>query len=93
MKAIKVGVGAVRYVVLNCDKMFTIDNQSWLPIHYYVVQNCVRILIFIFLDKVFKGSSNDNLTKVIKKSLKISGGLPRNKLYNRTMSFSLVKFN
>jgi hypothetical protein len=75
MKAIKVGVGVVWYVALNCDEMFTIDNQSWLLDHYYVVQNWVRILILISLDKVFEGSNSDNPTKVIRKALIIGGGL------------------
>jgi hypothetical protein len=93
MRAIKVAMGVVRYVVLNCDEMFTIDNQSWLLDHYYVVQNWVRILTLIFLDKVFEGLSSDNPTKVIRKALIIGGGLQRNELYNKTMSFLIVKFN
>jgi len=32
-------VGVVQYVALNCDEVFTIDNQSWLFVHYDVVHN------------------------------------------------------
>jgi formyltetrahydrofolate hydrolase len=37
MRAIKVVVQAAHYVVLSCDEVSTINNQSWMSIHYYVV--------------------------------------------------------
>jgi hypothetical protein len=45
MEATKATMGAVWYVVLNYDEVFIVDNQSWLFVHCYVVQNWVRILI------------------------------------------------
>jgi len=39
MKATKVVVGVAQYVVISCDDVSTVDNQSWLFIHCYVVQN------------------------------------------------------
>jgi len=63
MHAIRVRV--VHYVALNYDEVFTLDNHSWLFVHYYVVENWVRILILIFLDRVVEGSWPNNLTKVI----------------------------
>jgi hypothetical protein len=27
------------YVILNCDEFYIVNNQSWLSIHYYVVQS------------------------------------------------------
>jgi hypothetical protein len=77
MKATRGLVGVAQYVVLSCDEVSTIDNQSWLSIHYYVLQNWVRIPILIFLDRVLKGSGSDNLTKVIIEALTIGGELPR----------------
>jgi hypothetical protein len=44
---------------------------------YFVVQNWVKIVILISLDKVLEGLGNDNLTKVIMEALTIGGGLPR----------------
>jgi hypothetical protein len=38
------------YVALNYDEIFTLDNQSWLFVHYYVMENWVKILILISLD-------------------------------------------
>jgi len=39
MRATMGVMGVAQYVVLSCDEVFTIDNQSWLSIHYYVLQN------------------------------------------------------
>ncbi len=33
MRTTKVVVGVVQYVVINCDEVFTIDNQYWLSVH------------------------------------------------------------
>jgi hypothetical protein len=77
MEATKATMGVVWYVVLSCDEVFIVDNQFWLSIHCYVVQNWVRILILTSLDRVFESSSSDNLTKVIMEALTIGGGLLR----------------
>jgi len=60
MEATKATMGAIRYVVLSYDEVFIVDNQSWLFVHCYVVQNWVRILILVSLDIMFEGSSSDN---------------------------------
>ncbi len=41
-----------------------LNNQSWLSIHYYVVQNWVRIPILISLDNVLEGFGNDNFNNM-----------------------------
>jgi hypothetical protein len=45
MEATKATMGATRYVTFSCDKVSTMDSQSWLHIHYYVMQTLVRIPI------------------------------------------------
>jgi hypothetical protein len=70
-------------------KVFTIDNQFWLSIHYYVVQNWVRIL----LDIMFEGSSSDNLTKVIMETFTIGGGLPRYQIAQKLICFGVDGVN
>jgi len=49
--------------------------------------NYVRILIIISLDRVFEGSSNGKLTKVIMEVLTIGGGLPRNQIAQKFICF------
>jgi hypothetical protein len=72
MKATRVVVQVAHYIALNCDEV------SIVVVHYYVVQNWVRIPILISLDKVVVSLGNNNLTKVIMEALMIDGGFPRN---------------
>ncbi len=87
MKGTKAIVGVVWYVVLSCDEVFTIDNQSWLFVHCYVVHNWVWIPIFIFLNRVLEGSSSENLTKVIMEMLTIGGGFIKNQITQKFICF------
>ncbi len=52
-----------------------------------MVQNWVRILILISLDKVLEGSNSDNLTKVIMQALTIGGELPRDQIAQKLIYF------
>jgi hypothetical protein len=81
MKATRVVIQTTHYGALNCDEVSTIDNQSWLSIHCYVVENWVRILNLISLDKVvatLQVHGSDNLIKVIMEALMIGGSLQQN---------------
>jgi hypothetical protein len=49
LEATQFAIGATQYLSLICDEVSTIDNQSWLSIHAYVVQNWLRILINYFV--------------------------------------------
>ncbi len=49
-KAIMVAMEVVWYVALICDDVFTVGNQSWLSIHYYVVGRC-KLWWFTFVMK------------------------------------------
>jgi hypothetical protein len=69
-------VQATHYIAFNYDKVFIFDNQLWLFIQYYVVENYVRIPIFIYLDWMVTRLKSDTLTKVIMEVLIIGGGLP-----------------
>jgi len=57
MKAIRAAIQASHYIALHCDEVSIIHNQSWLYIHYYVVEIWVRIPILISLNKMVVGSS------------------------------------
>jgi hypothetical protein len=60
---------------LSCDEVTTIDNQSWISMHSYVVQDWCQIYLLIFLEHVIEGGGAYNLTKVIMGALKEHGGL------------------
>ncbi len=76
MKVTRVVIQVAHYIALNYDEVSTIDNQSWLFVYYYIVENWVRIPILICLERVVAHSRSDNLTKVIMEALMIDGGLP-----------------
>jgi len=67
MKAIRAVLQITHYVAFNCDEVSTINNQSWLSIHCYVVENWVRIPILISLDRVvttLQVQGSENIIKV-----------------------------
>jgi hypothetical protein len=64
------------YIFFSYDKVFIFDNQLWLFIQHYVVENYIRIPIFIYLDWMVTRSKSDTLTKVIMEVLIIGGALP-----------------
>ncbi len=74
-------------------KVSTIDNQFWLSLHYYVVQNWVRIPILISLNMMLEGSSSDNLTKVIMEALTIGGGLQKYQIAQKLICFGVDGVN
>ncbi len=80
-------MGATRYVAFSCDEVSTVDNQSWLFVHCYVMHNWVRIRILISLDQVVEGLGSDNLTKVIMEALIIGGGVLRNQIVQKLICF------
>jgi hypothetical protein len=41
-------VASSKYLTLSCDEVTTIDNQSWISIHCYVVQDWCRLHVLIF---------------------------------------------
>jgi hypothetical protein len=90
MRATRVGVQTPHYIVLSYDEVSTVDNQSWLFVHYYVVQNWVRIFIIISLDRVL---GSDNLTKVIMETFMIGGSLPRNQIAQKLICFGVDGVN
>ncbi len=78
---------------ISCDEVSTLNNQSWLSIHYYVVENWARIPILISLDCVLEGSSSNNFTKVIMEALTTRGGMPRDYIASKLMSFGVDNVN
>jgi hypothetical protein len=64
-----------RFIFISCGEVTTIDNQSWISTHVYVVEGWKRLLFLLTLQQVLEGSNVDNLTKVIVAFLLIYGGL------------------
>ncbi len=51
-----------------------IDNQTWIWIHAYVVEVFRKTLILLNLKQITNGCTTNNLTNMIKISMKVFGG-------------------
>jgi hypothetical protein len=87
LRATRVEVGVVHYVAISRDEVSIVDNQSWLFVPYYIMQNYVRIPILISLDRMVEKLGIDNLTKVIMEALMIGGGFPRDQIAQKLICF------
>jgi len=71
------------FIFVNCDEVTTIENQSWLSIHVYVIEEWKRVLILLNLQHVVDGTTFDNLTALIGKNLMEFRGLSETNLANK----------
>ncbi len=62
----KVVIHNVNFIFVCCDEVTNIDNQSWILVHVYVVEDFKRIPILVNLQCVTKGASTNNLTTIIR---------------------------
>ncbi len=83
LEATKFAIGIAQYLSLTCDEVSIIDNQSWLLIHVYVVQNWLRISNFLSLEHVMVGLGANNLTLVFMQALIHQRGLTKELISNR----------
>ncbi len=58
-------VQKVRLISIFVDEVPTMDYQSWLGVHVYLVDGQKCNLVLLTLEQVVNGGTIDNLTKVI----------------------------
>jgi hypothetical protein len=61
----KVVVSGTKYLSLSGDKVITIDNQSWISIHAYVLVDWEQVPLLLRLELLMEGSNAAHITKVI----------------------------
>jgi hypothetical protein len=61
----KITIQITNYISINCDEMISIDNQSWISVHAYVVEDFKRTLISVNLEWVIEGCIMNNFTNMI----------------------------
>jgi hypothetical protein len=71
---------------LTYDEVSTIDNQNWLSIHAYMVQNWLQIPILLCLDEVAR-SSIDNLIQIFMQALMHEKGLTKDLIGKKLLTF------
>ena len=58
-------VNAAPYFSISCDEVTTLDNQYWISIHVYTIQDWRIMPMFLYLQRVAEGGGGDNITKMI----------------------------
>jgi hypothetical protein len=86
-------VASSKYLAISYDEVTIINNQSWVSIHCYVVQNWCHLPTLIFLEQVTKGGGFDNLTKVIMDVLKKHVGVSDIDVVAKLFSFGINGVN
>ncbi len=72
---VKEVIASSKYLALSFNEVTTIDNQSWISIHSYVVQDWCHIHVLISLEQVIERGGANNLIKVIMGALKKHCGI------------------
>jgi hypothetical protein len=60
MQSIKVVVQKVKYIIVGCDEVITI-NQSWCIVHAYIVDGFKKMPLLMNFERVLTKSTIDNL--------------------------------
>jgi hypothetical protein len=80
-------VKAANFISISCDEVTSVDNQSWLSLHAYIIKEWSWIPILLSLERVVKGADAGNLTRVIIQALLTVGGLIGESLSSKLICF------
>ncbi len=92
-KKVKKVIISFKYLALSCDEVITIDNQSWVSIHCYVVQGWCCLFLLIFREQVTKGKGLNNLIKILMDTLEKHGDVSNVGATTKLMSFNVDGVN
>jgi hypothetical protein len=79
-------LGAAKYIAVTCDEVTTVDNQFWLSIHAYTINNFYRSPILVSLERVLEGASSKALASAIVDALVVYVGLRSHDLVKKFVS-------
>jgi len=80
-------IQVAHFIAVTIDEITTVDNSSWLSIHVYIVQEWVRVLLLVSLQRMECSPNIDNLTKLIIESVRSGGGLDSEGIAQKLLSF------
>ena len=86
MSALKVIVQSARFVSISADEVTTVDNTSWIGVHVYAVNSWERVPYLLHLSLSDCGTV-DHVTDVIMHALLGEGGLTREQIAGKLVSF------
>jgi len=70
MKAIQ----CTKFITCSCNKVTTIDNDSWICVHVYMFQSWTKVPNLLSVECIVDGLGSNNLIEVIMVTLVKSGG-------------------
>jgi len=87
VEEIKNLIRAASFVAITVDEVTSVDNGSYLSVHCYTVNDWVRVPHMISLGRVDCAPNARNLTKLIIEAIKNGGGLDREMIASKLLSF------
>ena len=84
---VKFALQECQFFSLTCDEVTTVDCQTWISVHVYVVKDYVRVPLLLTLEQVIGGTGSDNLTRVLLDVLWEVGGLTREQIQEKLLCF------
>jgi hypothetical protein len=92
-KSLKVAIIGVSFISISYDQMISIDNQQWLLVHLYVLDNWVCTLLLLSMAKVINGSNVENIIKFVVQSLLQERSLGQTNIATKLVAFGLDGVN
>jgi hypothetical protein len=80
-------LSAAKYLAITCDEVTTVDNQSWISIHAYCMQDFYHQPILISLECLTEGASATRLAIIIVDAMLNHGGQTKDELRQKFVSF------
>jgi hypothetical protein len=85
--ATKAIIQGAKFVALTCDEVIILNNQSWIFVHVYYVQDWCCIPILLIVDHVVERPNAQDLIKVITDILMSVNGLTEIEIPKKLLCF------
>ncbi len=80
-------IQVAKSISLSCDEVIILDQQSWVSIHAYVVENWQQTPLLLSLQQVVDGATSNNLKRIFVDAMVLYGDL-----IEKTMASKLITF-
>ena len=75
------------FISCSADEVTTINNQQWISMHIYVMQQWQRMPILLILERIEVGATSTNIIQIILQSLLTLGGLTEEGIGRKLVCF------
>jgi hypothetical protein len=87
----KVAIQKAKYIIVSCDEVTNINNQSWCNVHAHIVDGFKGVPLLLNLEMLLGGGTIDNLIVLILMSLMEYGGLTIEHVISKLTCFASDK--